>query len=180
MKDPGTIKLSPLDLQAPSDVEIVFRFTEPESGSRRRQPEVIAEFTDIEKARMFAAELRRRRHKFNWLTYWRKDGRHMNKWATLMRDKRRSFRVSVPYVQGISDEMVKVFLQQAILGAPDVPAPYKADKALRISTDTDANRAELAGCSMMLFPVPVEHIVVVSEMSLEEKAKIIQHYIEET
>jgi len=146
------IKPSSLDLQAPSSVEVVYRLTgKPERA--RQPPPVIADYPSAEVAQARSDELTARKEWHSYLTWWkrRSDGRRVNKWATMLAGKRRYFKVSVPYVQGINDEMVKVLLRQAIATYPDRPKDYDGD-TIKVTIDAEANRTELGGVALRLPP----------------------------
>lgn len=138
---PKTIAYSTLDKRVPEGVTVVVRLTHP--GASRTPPVKISDHDTLEAAQAASDALTRKRIPHSYLTWWRApDGRHLHKWPTLMRDKRRNVRVSVPYVQGMTDPMITQFVKKAILSSPDKPDAY-LEGTVRVTIDAEANRAEL-------------------------------------
>lgn len=149
-RKPLEIKMSSLDKNAPPGVEIVYRLTGRSEGPRRPPP-VIADYTSAEEAQKHSDKLTAAGEWHEFLTWWRRDGRRLNKWATMLSGKRRYFKVSVPFVAGISDEMIRVLLVQAVTTLPDKPKEYTVD-TVKITVDADSNRTELGGVALRLPP----------------------------
>lgn len=138
MRTRPVIKPSSLDAQAPPDVEVIYRLTTIRLG--KSPPSVIGDYSSALEAQRASDKLAQ---PYEFLTWWRKDGHHVHKWPTLMKGKRRTFRVSVPYVAGISDEMIKTMLRQAILHAEEKPDAY-TDKSVKVTIDSETNKAQLS------------------------------------
>lgn len=138
---PLVIKPSSLDAQVPEGVTVMYRLTGVRKG-RREPPPIIGDYDSLEKAQAASDRLTAKREPHEFLTWWRKDGRHVHKWPTLMKGKRRYFRVSVPYVEGVSDEMVKAMIHRQIVTADERPAAY-TDKAVRVTIDSEENKTQL-------------------------------------
>lgn len=134
------IKPSSLDKNVPDGIQVVYRLTEKALG-KRGPPRIIADLNSAEAAQEFSDQLTAKGHPHSFLTWWRFNNRHVHKWATLMHGKRRHYKVTVPYVPGISDEMVKVYIRDALLDVDDRPAEYTAD-SVRVGIDPDENRLE--------------------------------------
>ncbi len=141
MRPPVKIALSPLDKSAPKDVTIMYRLSHPAEG--RRPGRVIADYDTIEAAQQHADLLTRGRVAFVFLTWWRRNGAHVKKWATLLSGKSRHFKLSVPYVDGINDDAIKVLVQNAILHGPGMPKQYD-ETSVKLRVDADANRMEVS------------------------------------
>ena len=134
------IKPSSLDKQVPEGIQVVYRVTERASG-RRGPPRTIADFNSVEAAQQFSDKLTAKGHPHSFLTWWRFNNRHVHKWATIMHGKRRHFKVTVPYVPGLSDPMVKTYILDALLSVDDKPPEYTRHSP-RIGIDPDENRLE--------------------------------------
>lgn len=172
MKDPSAkVKLSTLDAQAPPDVQVMLRFSTP--YSRGATATVLADFTDLAEAQAFAQKLTRGKQRFTFFTWWQRNGRHVHKWPTLMQGKRRSLRVSLPYVPGISDEMTKVFVLNAILQAETKPKEYTAD-TIAVRVDSEANKAELAGFALVQMAVSPAQAESLRAMPMSNQAELIE------
>lgn len=144
------IKYSSVDKSAPPDVQVIIRLTGEPAG-RSRIPPSLGDFDTIEAARERSAELRGQGVRHDYLTWWRKDGRRVNKWGTLLAGKRRYYKVSLPHVQGLTDDMVKTLLRRAVLTMADKPAAY-TDEEVKVNIDAIANRAELTDTFTLRLP----------------------------
>jgi len=131
------IKHSSLDAQAPPGVEIIIRLLVP-----GRVPAPLGDYETIAAAQAASDKLTKERVYHSFLTWWRMNGRHVHKWPTLMKGKRRFFRVSVPYVAGVSDDMVKAMLRRAILDAQERPAQYTSE-SVKVTIDNKENQTEM-------------------------------------
>lgn len=133
------LKPSNLDLRAPEGVQVMFRLQHP---MPKRPPIIIADYDTIEAAQEHSDRLTRGNQYHEYMTWWRKDKRHVHKWSTLLGGHNRHYRVSVPYVSGMTDDMVKEFLQQAIITSPDKPLAYTSE-TVRVRVDNTGNREEI-------------------------------------
>lgn len=165
------IELSSLDKQAPPDVEIMIRLCHPSNG--RRPPEKIADYTDIAEARKHGDQLTKTRMPWTYLTWWRRNGRHVKKWATLMTGKRRHFRLMVPFVQGITDDMIKSFVRNALLTSPDKPDAYDTE-SIGVAIDADANRVEADATRAVVLRLSPDAAAVLKSMPMEQAAALVE------
>ena len=147
---PLQIKLSSLDVSAPPGVEVWVRLTERLGG--RSFPVAIGTYRTVEEAQKASDELTRLQRPHGYVTFWKRDGKHVKKWPTMMTGKRRHFRVSVPYVQGVADDDIKRYIHEMIVSNAkyitrrdgDVmtcQAEYTAS-AVTVAIDTARNKAD--------------------------------------
>lgn len=148
------IKPSSLDKNAPPDVQVIYRLT-GRSERARQPPPSLGDFDSAEAAQAESQKLTKQGVYHSYLTWWRRNGRRVNKWATLQSGKWRYFKISVPYVEGISDTMVKAFLKSAVVNGIGRPGTYTDDN-VRVTVDAETNRTELGGVSLRLPPDAAE------------------------
>lgn len=141
---PKTIKLSSLDKAAPEDVTLMFRLQHPRSPDGGPSV-VIADYTDIVKAQTHSDKLSAGGVRHDYVTWWKKEGRHVKKWPTMMHGKARHFRVRVPYRASVSDEAWKNIIKDGIV--LEVREGMLSDIRLSdigVTIDEDRNRGERA------------------------------------
>lgn len=164
---------SALDKNAPPDVTVMYRLCHKPVG--RQPPAVIADHIDQQTAQDHADDLSKRRIPFLYLTWWRRDGKQVKKWATLLHNKSRHYKVTVPYVDGITDEMVKVLLQNAILHAAAKPREYN-ETNVKVRADPDLNRLEVDDQLVQVrLPQPVA--LVLRSMPATEASALVEKAI---
>jgi hypothetical protein len=139
-----TIKLSSLDKAAPDDVQLIYRLQHPREASRS-PPVVIADYTDITKAQAHSDRLSVGGVRHDYVVWWKKEGRHVKKWPTMMQGKARHFRVRVPYRANISDETWKGLIKDGLVWAMGHEILSELRQSdIGVTIDEDRNRGERA------------------------------------
>lgn len=169
---PPEIKPSTLDRQMPDGVELVYRLTEARPSGRGRAPRVISDHTSQEAAQAASKELTRQGIPHHALTWWRKNGKHVHKWATIMHGRRRHFKVTVPYVATTSDEEVITKLRFALLFDDDRPNGY-TESNVSVRADPDANKLEVDDHAVVVH-VNEDCLAAMRARTQEEVTAIIQ------
>jgi hypothetical protein len=146
MKRRLELKLSSLDKNAPPDVEVVIRLQTKavRSGGRFTPPIRIADYpaSKIDEAQAHSDRLMSKSQDHGFVTWWRKDGRHVNKWPTMMTGKRRHFVVNLPYTPAVADAKWKSYLLRGVLRELQEQGMLLRPSDVRVRIDDARNRGE--------------------------------------